>query len=442
VIWGKKKPETTDPPTQTGTPPPQKTAQPEPAGRRTFAQAPESSESMTIQDLPELLLAHANVTPEQIRLALEIQLQTGDFIGEILLNEGILDENSLVAFLSKYCKIPHLSLLNYVIDAKLLELVPPSFCMRHRLIPIDKMGRNLTVAMVNPMDSFALESLREGYPDLRIRPILCTTKHFNAVTGRLFRKYSGKMDFLKEDGTPGGGPEDALATEPVLKHSTKEQSDADGVAGLTGGNVGNARAKVRGGTADQNGRMVVTDEHRDALLDSVFSASQAGVRDECGDDAIPGDGDAAEQVARKMTSAMVQSMHNTYHVLERRVRFFHGLAPEAIARLFARGKMAEYEAGEIIYQKGEAGRYMFVILNGEVDIIDDGQSLVHLKKGEIFGEMALVSNTKRIARAQTAAATSLLMLSFDDITQGLDNATSIQLLVNIIMTLSSRPSKA
>jgi CRP-like cAMP-binding protein len=81
---------------------------------------------------------------------------------------------------------------------------------------------------------------------------------------------------------------------------------------------------------------------------------------------------------------------------------------------------------------------MFVILNGAVEIVDEGRHLALLEKGEIFGEMALVTNAMRSATAQTVSETSLLMLSFDDITQGLDNATSVQLLVNIIMTLSSR----
>jgi len=53
-----------------------------------------------------------------------------------------------------------------------------------------------------------------------------------------------------------------------------------------------------------------------------------------------------------------------------------------------------------------------------------------------------MSNGARSASAQTVKATSLLMLSFNDITRDLDSATSVQLLVNITVTLSSRLRRA
>jgi CRP-like cAMP-binding protein len=135
-------------------------------------------------------------------------------------------------------------------------------------------------------------------------------------------------------------------------------------------------------------------------------------------------------------------MRNTYAVLARRISLFRGLDPESVVKLFARGKTVEYGADEIIFKKGEEGRLMYVILSGSVDIIDDGRTLAHLEEGQNFGEMALLANTSRSATAQTVTPTSLLMLSFSDITQDLDSATSLQLLVNITVTLSMRLRKA
>jgi len=139
---------------------------------------------------------------------------------------------------------------------------------------------------------------------------------------------------------------------------------------------------------------------------------------------------------------MVRSMRNTYAVLARRVSLFRGLDPESVAKLFARGKTVEFEAGTTIFGKGELGRCMYVILSGEVDIVDDDRILAHLEQGENFGEMALMSNAARSAAARTVTPTSLLMLSFNDITQDLQSTTSVQLLVNITVTLSSRLRKA
>jgi hypothetical protein len=327
LLWGKKKPEPPKPPAKAKAPAPLQKAQRAPASRPTWAPEFEVSQSATIQELPELLLAHANVNREQMLRALDIQRQTGEFIGEILVNEGVLDENSLVAFLAKYCKIPHLSLLDYVIDSKLLEIVPPTLCQQHRLIPIDKMGRNLTVAMVNPLDSRAIEALRESCPDLRIKPILCTAKHFNSVSERLFKRHFGQVDLPEESGAVAS-PASTTVAEPGAMVLSGDLPEIDAAYWAVDSEELPFAVEYHG-PVDGNGRPIVTDEHREALLDSVFSSHDA-VPDEPGSEASATNRAAIEQMTLQMTTAMVQSMHNAYHVLERRVRFFHGVAPEAL----------------------------------------------------------------------------------------------------------------
>ncbi len=451
MFWDKKK---ADPPKSADMaklPLSELAAQAQRVARLSWSPPPEADRMMTMQELPRMLLAHANVTREQLQTAIRIQRQTGDFIGEILVNEGALDENSLVAFLAKYCKIPHLSLLDYLIDAKLFELVSPAFCQQHKLIPIDKMGRNLTVAMVNPLDSRALESLQESCPDLRIKPILCTTKHFDAVTKRLFPRKQVQEDAAMP-GPDGVSPREKQPreTEKPPESVPPKGVDLDAVDMSDSGGEQlplDAPMAEEGELpfamnydhpADHCGQPTEVEENRNALLESVFSLTSDGIEGDSGEGEEQDDNVIVGDMTRKMTTAMVKSMRNTYDVLARRVSLFRGIGPEVVAKLFARGKTVEYDAGQTVFQKGESGEYMYVILSGAVDIVDDDRPLAHLERGEIFGEMALMSNAARSATVRTVTATSLLMLSFADITQNLDSTTSVQLLVNITVTLSSR----
>ena len=401
-----------------------------------------------------MLLANGKVTQEQLNRALEIQRKSGDFIGEILVNEGVLDENSLVAFLAKHCKIPYLSLLDYLIDESLLELVPPEFCLRHRLVPIDKMGRNLTVAMVNPLDALALETLRESFPDLRIKRILCTAKHYEAVTKRLFERSSVQQMFPTVSEVPSGKQEPLPPSAPAQKRAAAEGTDLED-ADMTAcevsppppeapmcGEEDLPLAHTFDGMEDGAGPSPAESDARESLLDSVFSMNAEGVPSEFGEGGESNGDPGVDEITRRMTTAMVSSMLNTYGMLARRVSLFRGLDPEAVAKLFARGKTVEYEAGQAIFRKSEPGRCMYVILSGLVEIVDEGRTLAQLGHGENFGEMSLLSNAERSASARAVTATSLLRLSFGDITEGLDSATSIRLLVNITVTLSSRLRKA
>jgi len=64
---------------------------------------------------------------------------------------------------------------------------------------------------------------------------------------------------------------------------------------------------------------------------------------------------------------------------------------------------SHYAAGDVIFQQGELGTEMFIIQEGEVDIVKhingESHSLSHLEKGDFFGEMAVLESVPRTADA-------------------------------------------
>lgn len=138
------------------------------------------------RSLGEALVKGRVITQEQLEAAVEEQEKTGEFVGQALVDLGFVTQNAIISFIVKECKVPHLSLMDYEIGNDLLDLVPKELCARHRLIPIDKLGRILTVAMVDPLDVEALDEVRERCPDLRIKAILCDWPHFKDACAKLF----------------------------------------------------------------------------------------------------------------------------------------------------------------------------------------------------------------------------------------------------------------
>lgn len=140
--------------------------------------------------LGEMLVSEGIVTQKQFDEALRKKEKDGGFVGQILVELGHIKQNELISFLVKQCKIPHISLADYQISNELLSLVPEEVCLKHGLLPIDKLGKILTVAMVDPLDAEALEAVRKACPDLRIKPILCDWNHFSPACQRLFDRSS------------------------------------------------------------------------------------------------------------------------------------------------------------------------------------------------------------------------------------------------------------
>jgi CRP-like cAMP-binding protein len=58
-----------------------------------------------------------------------------------------------------------------------------------------------------------------------------------------------------------------------------------------------------------------------------------------------------------------------------------------------------FGAGEVIFEEGEPGEVMYVVQEGEVDIVVRGRLLETVGPGGIVGEMALIDTSGRSARA-------------------------------------------
>jgi len=66
------------------------------------------------------------------------------------------------------------------------------------------------------------------------------------------------------------------------------------------------------------------------------------------------------------------------------------------------------QAGEFIFREGEAAREMFVILDGEVEVLVGNLRVDVAGPGSIVGEMALIEELPRAATARALTACALV----------------------------------
>lgn len=147
--------------------------------------------------LGQSLLKEELITQEQLDLALARQreswLEDKDcFLGQILIDMGVIEEQKLERHLIKQGHVPHLNILFYEIDREVIELVSKEVCEEYLLLPLDRLGKILTVAMVNPLNTVALEAVKKACPNLHIRPVMCTWRNFKIVFDRRFKESDSK----------------------------------------------------------------------------------------------------------------------------------------------------------------------------------------------------------------------------------------------------------
>ena len=80
--------------------------------------------------------------------------------GRIVLVElGFLSEEDIAQALTAQFGFPYLPLANYEINADILSIIPARVARQYVLVPIDKVGNNLSVAISNPLNVQAIEDI-------------------------------------------------------------------------------------------------------------------------------------------------------------------------------------------------------------------------------------------------------------------------------------------
>jgi type IV pilus assembly protein PilB len=110
--------------------------------------------------LGELLIERGVIGRVQLDAALEYQKSNkGVLFGEALIALGHATEEDIAQALTCQYGFPYLPLSNYEIDSEVLSAIPANICEQFCLIPIDKIGKNLTLAMANPLNVKAVEDV-------------------------------------------------------------------------------------------------------------------------------------------------------------------------------------------------------------------------------------------------------------------------------------------
>ena len=117
-------------------------------------------ERATNKHLGELLIERGVIIRAQLDAALDHQKEhKGVLIGEALIALGYATEEDIAQALTCQYGFPYLPLANYEIDPEVVASVPGNICVQFCLIPIDKVGNNITLAMANPLNVQAIENI-------------------------------------------------------------------------------------------------------------------------------------------------------------------------------------------------------------------------------------------------------------------------------------------
>jgi CRP-like cAMP-binding protein len=90
---------------------------------------------------------------------------------------------------------------------------------------------------------------------------------------------------------------------------------------------------------------------------------------------------------------------------------FHGIDGHGLEMLAGKATTVEFPSGHVIARQGEIGTGFFVVVDGSVRVVRDGDVVAKLGPGDFFGELSILDRMPRNASVVAEGATTCLALA-------------------------------
>jgi type IV pilus assembly protein PilB len=123
--------------------------------------------------LGELLTKASLISQDQLKEALKLQKETGGKLGETLIKLGFVAEEDITECLSQQFGVPSINLAHFEIDSAIIKLLPSEVARKYNILPVNKTGATITIAMADPTNVFAMDDIKfmTGY---NVEPVVAS----------------------------------------------------------------------------------------------------------------------------------------------------------------------------------------------------------------------------------------------------------------------------
>jgi len=243
------------------------------------------------------------------------------------------------------------------------------------------------LAALEPISSFSPARLRELLEYCNVETVFLGQDPFaaNPLHGKSVYLVRGELELVYEDGN-----------QVVIRADSEWARHP----------IGKRQPDIRSAKVLKNAQLLSVD---DDLLDRMVTWDQFAHHDE---GKLTSDKEGSEAAVRRLLNSGMFSAENLNHG-----PFAH-LPPANIGKLLSRVEAIAVWDKDAIIREGEEGDYYYLIESGRAQVtrLVGGASLVlaELKAGDVFGEEALISDTKRNATVTMKSNGVLLRLKKQD----------------------------
>ncbi|HEU5213498.1 MAG TPA: cyclic nucleotide-binding domain-containing protein [Gaiellaceae bacterium] len=115
---------------------------------------------------------------------------------------------------------------------------------------------------------------------------------------------------------------------------------------------------------------------------------------------------------------------------------FEGLSRKELEHLAQLADDLEVPAGKVLTRQGDTGREFFVLMDGEVEVVRDGELLATRSSGDFIGEISILEDMPRTATVTAKTPVRLFVLTAQSFRSFVEEAPEVE--NKVLRTLARR----
>lgn len=183
---------------------------------------------MTSNDeyLLHLLVESGGVTREEIARAREQSKNTDSTPLDVLIDDGTIQESTVLSLLGEHFAMEVVSLNNHNITPEIRDTIPIDLARRYKVVPVQKFGKVLKVAISDPFNLDTLDSLRHAL-NCDIEGVITSSAEIKSALDKYYAVESSVDTIVEDgnnpnveveiDGTTGGADTATDIDAPIIK---------------------------------------------------------------------------------------------------------------------------------------------------------------------------------------------------------------------------------
>ncbi len=147
--------------------------------------------------LGELLVREKMISLQQLQKAQDEARRSGKRLGHALTQLGFVKDQDLTQFLAKQYSLPSINLSEFDIDPEVIKLIPRDIARKHMVIPVNRAGATLIVAMSDPSNIYAIDELK-FLTQYNIEPVVASEQSIDEAITRYYEKAPDLTELVGE----------------------------------------------------------------------------------------------------------------------------------------------------------------------------------------------------------------------------------------------------